>query len=116
MGLGAAPEFIFHRDGKPIEPHVMFWVFKKILGKAGLRNIRFHDVRHTYASLLLSNGASLVYVSKQMGHSTIRITVDVYGHWIPNEKNQVIDILDSGFQARNQQPDATYPQPEAVSI
>ena len=107
MGLGAVPEFIFHQDGKPIERHVIFWVFKKILGKAGLRNIRFHDVRHTYASLLLSNGASPVYVSKQLGHSSIRITVDVYGHWIPNEENQTINILDSGFQSKNQQPDAT---------
>ncbi len=115
MGLGAAPEFIFHQDGKPIEPHVIYWIFKKTLDRAGLRGIRFHDVRHTYASLLLSAGASPVYVSKQMGHSTIRTTVDVYGHWIPNEKNQVIDILDSGFHAGSLQPDATRAQLEVVS-
>jgi len=116
MGLGAAPEFIFRQDGKPIERYVTYWAFKKILVKAGLRSIRFHDVRHTYASLLLSAGASPVYVSKQMGHSTIRITVDVYGHWIPSEKNQVINVLDSGFQERTLQPAATYPQPKPLSI
>lgn len=62
--------------------------FKRALRKAGLRNIRFHDLRHTYASLLLSRGVPVVYVSQQLGHSTPNITFSIYAHWIPNENQR----------------------------
>jgi integrase len=49
------------------------------LEKAGLREIRFHDIRLSFASLLFSDGASPVFVKEQMGHSSIQIAVDIYG-------------------------------------
>jgi integrase len=55
-------------------------VFYDRLDKGKLRKIRFHDLRHTYASLLLQQGESSVYVKEQMGHSSIQVTVDIYGH------------------------------------
>jgi integrase len=64
LGLGSAPELVFHRNGKPIEQNHIRRVFKRILDKAGLRQIRIHDMRHTYASLLLSEGISPVYVKE----------------------------------------------------
>jgi len=48
-----------------------------------LRQIRLHDLRHTYASLMLQNGESVTYVKEQMGHHSIQVTVDLYGHLIP---------------------------------
>ncbi len=54
--------------------------FEKSLQAAGLRKIRFHDLRHTTASLLIQNGAPRAYVNDQLGHSSIKITVDIYGH------------------------------------
>jgi len=59
-GKGMVEEFIFHRNGKPIEQNSIRYPFKRILEKAGLRDIRFHDIRHTYASLLLTAAASPV--------------------------------------------------------
>ena len=50
---------------------------------AGLRHFRIHDLRHTFASLLIQDGASLAYVKEQLGHSTIAVTVDLYGHLVP---------------------------------
>jgi integrase len=44
-----------------------------------------HDLRHTYATMLLMDHYSPAYVQKQLGHSSISITVDIYGHWIPGE-------------------------------
>jgi len=55
-------------------------VFWRGCDKAGIRRRRVHDCRHTFASLLLNNGESLKYVSAQLGHSSIRMTADVYGH------------------------------------
>ena len=53
-----------------------------------------HDLRHTYASLLIENGASLAYVKDQMGHSSIQTTVDVYGHLVPGANKHEVDKLD----------------------
>ena len=65
------------------------------LENAGLRRFRFHDLRHTFGSLLIQDGASLAYVKEQMGHSSIQITVDTYGHLIPGADIAWVDRLDS---------------------
>jgi integrase len=77
------------------------------LEKAELRHFRFHDLRHTYGSLLIREGASLAYVKEQMGHSSIQITVDTYGHLIPGADIAWVDRLDS---TSSQQQTATKPQ------
>jgi integrase len=69
-------------------------VFYKCLEKAGLRRIRIHDLRHTFASLLIAQGESLVYVRDQLGHSSITITVDTYGHLVPGANRSAVDKLD----------------------
>ncbi len=69
--------------------------FYKCLEKVGLRRIRFHDLRHTFATLLLQNGESLAYVKDQLGHSSIRMTVDVYGHLVPGANRQAVNKLPS---------------------
>jgi len=66
------------------------------LEKAGLRRFRFHYLRHTFGSLLIQDGASLAYVKEQMGHSSIQITVDTYGHLVPGADISWVDRLDSG--------------------
>ncbi len=70
-------------------------VFKPCLVKAGIREIRFHDLRHTSGSRLIQRGAPLVYVRDQMGHSSIRVTADTYAHLMPEANLEVIDRLDS---------------------
>jgi integrase len=69
--------------------------FHKCLEKAGLRRIRFHDLRHTFASLLIQNGESLAYVKEQLGHSSIKMTVDVYGHLVPGANRAAVNRLPS---------------------
>jgi integrase len=69
-------------------------VFWPGLAKAGLRRIRIHDLRHTFASLLLQQGETLVYVRDQLGHHSIQITVDIYGHLVPGANRQAVDRLD----------------------
>jgi integrase len=68
-------------------------VFHECLAKAGLRRIWFHDLRHTHATLLLMQGESPVYVKDQLGHSSIKMTVDIYGHWIPGANRQAVSRL-----------------------
>jgi integrase len=108
LGMGEPVEIIFHRNGEPMEQNYIRRVFKRVLKKAGIRNMRFHDIRHTFASLLLSQGESPVYVKEQLGHSSIQITVDIYGHLIPSSNRGAVNRLDST------QPSATYPQPAKI--
>ena len=72
---------------EPVEPGAFYRsVFKPALQIAQLPpGVRLHDLRHTYASLALSRGASPYWVSEQMGHSSYKITLDVYAHWIPKD-------------------------------
>jgi integrase len=106
-GKNEIPEWVFlsagkrekegkHSEGRRVEMHnVKHRHFHKCLAKAGLRRIRFHDLRHTYATLLLMQGESLVYVKDQLGHSSIKMTVDTYGHWIPGSNRQAVNRLPS---------------------
>jgi integrase len=69
-------------------------VWRGFLKDGRLRKIRFHDLRHTFASLHIQNGENLKYICDQMGHSSIKVTVDVYGHLVPGGNRTAADRLD----------------------
>jgi integrase len=69
------------------------------LEKTTLPRIRLHDIRHTFASLLLQQGESLAYVKEQMGHASITTTVDTYGYLVPGANRNAVNRLDDeGYQ------------------
>jgi integrase len=61
---------------------------------AGLPLIRFHDLRHTAATLLLGRGVNPKVVSEMLGHSTIAITLDIYSHVVPHMQQEAASIMD----------------------
>lgn len=85
---------IFHRGAGYYSRNSIANVWKNTLRRAGLRYEKFHNIRHSYASQLLSLGVSPVYVKEQLGHSSIEITVDIYGHWMPSGEAKV-NLLES---------------------
>ncbi len=76
----------------PLEFYKAVWWL--LLRRSELRYRKPHALRHTYASLLIQNGESLAYVRDQLGHSSIRMTVDTYGHLVPGANRQAVDRLD----------------------
>ena len=68
--------------------------FQTALRNAGLPSIRFHDLRHTAASLMLNNGIPVIIVSKRLGHARASITLDVYGHLIPSKQQEAAILMD----------------------
>ena len=83
--VSIADDLVFpSKAGTVLNPsNLIHYHFLPAIEKAGLRRIRFHDLRHTFGSLLIQQGASLTYVKSQMGHASIRTTVDTYAHLIP---------------------------------
>ena len=95
-GWGKVPEWVFIFEAvKPlILSHWRKGVFDRALEKAKLRKVRIHDLRHSYASMLIQAGESLAYVRDQLGHHSIKVTVDIYGHLAPEGNKEAVDRLD----------------------
>ena len=100
------PVWVFpSREGTALEERNVRYVFTRMLEKAELRQIRVHDLRHSFATLLLQAGAPITYVSQQLGHADASITLRVYAHYLPDASRKEVDLLDT-------QPVATPAQPE----
>lgn len=85
-------------DGSMIPPDHVTHKWSKIIKKYALRKITFHQLRHSCASILLNMGYSLAEVSEWMGHSSIRVTKDVYGHLEFQKKQNIAQGLSSKFK------------------
>lgn len=80
--------------GTPFNPRNLLRQYRSLLNAAGVPTIRFHDLRHTAASLMLNHGIPVLIVSKRLGHAKPSITLDIYGHLIPSMQEQVAKIMD----------------------
>ncbi len=80
--------------GKPIDPRRLLKDFKNMLNVGGLPEIRFHDLRHTSATLMLNHGIPIMVVSRRLGHARPSITLNIYGHLIPSMDVMAADKLD----------------------
>ena len=91
----ASPWLFVGRDGGPVTPGA-FWqnLWRPLLKRSGVRYRKPHALRHTFASLLIQQGESLAYVRDQMGHHSIKMTVDIYGHLVPGANKAAVDRLD----------------------
>ena len=69
--------------------------FYRMLKRAGLPRVRFHDLRHTAATLLLARGVNVKVVSEMLGHANVGITLSIYGHVLPHMHQQAADTMDA---------------------
>ena len=86
-------ELVFcHRDGSPFDPSTVTHTFSKIAAKAGFDGLRFHDLRHTYATLGLAGGIDLPTMQELLGHEDIT-TTRVYVHVLDSRKRQAAEVI-----------------------
>ena len=106
------PEWVFSSvTGTALDESNVRKAFNRLLDAAGLRRRGPHQMRHTFASLLLAAGEPITYVSRQLGHRDASITLRVYAHWLPDTSaRKGVDRLDDA------QPSATPAQPEALTV
>ena len=83
-----------HLDGTPLDPSTVTHMFSKVVRKAGLGYLRFHDLRHSYASIMLAAGVNVKVISQSMGHANIGITLDTYAHLLPGMGRSAAESFD----------------------
>lgn len=92
LGLVFSTEF-----GDFLSPTTLRLALRRTLTRAGLPTIRFHDLRHSAATLMLSRGVHPKMASEMLGHSTIAITLDLYSHVTANMQRQAADAIDAAL-------------------
>lgn len=89
-------------DGVPMDPGTLSHGFNRITRRAGLQRFRFHDLRHTFASLMLMAGVHPKIVSEALGHASVAFTLDTYSHVIPGLQEAAMrkldEIVSPGFE------------------
>lgn len=89
------PEWVFlSTTGRRVSETVLRNVFYYCLEKAELRRVRFHDLRHTFASLLIQQGANPKYIQETLGHGSISVTMDIYSHLFEGDHRHQVSRLD----------------------
>ena len=85
-------------DSRPFDPDMITHDFRARMKRAGLHGLRFHDLRHSFASLMLAAGEQPKVVQAALGHSSIMVTMDIYGHLMPgagkDAARRLADYLD----------------------
>ena len=81
-------------------------VWKPVARKAEMEATRFHDLRHFFASQLIANGETAAYVRDQMGHPSIKVTFDTYGHLFPGRGKEASDRYEKSMEEARQKPSA----------
>jgi len=98
LGLGAGGEdawvFAGHAGG-PLDPDAFAKRFRRIAQRAGLPDAHLHSLRHAHAVLSLQAGCDLKTVSMRLGHESIRLTADTYGHVVESVQRDAADRLDA---------------------
>jgi integrase len=80
--------------GRPIHPRNVTRTLTAILGRAGLPRIRFHDLRHSHATILLAAGENPRVVQERLGHAQISLTLQTYSHVLPDLQRQAAEKID----------------------
>ena len=85
-------------DGTPVRPDAVTDGFRRLAWRLGFRGVRFHDLRHTHATLLLQQGVHPKIVSERLGHSSVAITLDTYSHVLPGLQRVVARRFDEAVR------------------
>ena len=103
LRLGVRPDgdtfVVTQADGSPLQPRSITHEWVRLLGKRGLRRIRFHDLRHAHATHLLASGVHPKVASERLGHSKVGITLDLYSHVMPGMQEDAVAKVDAALRA-----------------
>ena len=104
------------KDGEPRNPSAVYHRFKIILERAGCKNIRFHDLRHTFTTMALENGMDVKTLSDMIGHVSAETTLNIYSHITDTMRLQAAVKIDREIGGKNAEiPESKNEPPQTVS-
>jgi integrase len=92
--------FVLHRDEEPVRTRLFQYQWSRTTKAAGLPAIRYHDLRHAYASMLISAGCSVKAVQHALGHAAAATTLDLYAHMWPGDEDRIRQAVDLALTQR----------------
>lgn len=98
------------QQGRPLHAAQVEAAMVSYKAKAQVSKIRFHDLRHAHATLLLNAGVQVKVVSERLGHSTIRTTLDIYAHVLPDMQQEAVEAMERMYNRPFSLPPVTAPQ------
>jgi len=100
----ATDQVVDRPDGSPVNPATFSAEWSKFIRRKGLPRVRFHDLRHAHATLMLLQGVHPKIVSERLGHSNIGITLDIYSHVLPTMQSEAAQAFDDLFGTSTEAP------------
>ena len=98
LGQGGRPELVFTTlDGDPITPDVLSKAWSRQTAAKGMPQVHFHALRHTHASMLISEGIDIVQISKRLGHASPTITLNTYSHLFKKDDDDLVSALEKAL-------------------
>ena len=88
---------MLQRDGDPLRHGLFAYYWDQARTKANLPGVRYHDLRHAFASALIAAGCSVKAVQKALGHASAATTLDIYGHLWPGDDDRIRQAVTAAF-------------------
>ncbi len=92
---GFSEKWYVFGDKEPLSPNILRYNKNKYTQLAGVKQIRIHDFRHSCASVLINNGASIMVVAKFLGHAKIDETLNTYSHLLKNKMDEIVQTVNN---------------------
>ena len=92
-------------EDSPLNPHTVYRKTQQILERAGCKKVRFHDLRHTFATMSLENGMDIKTLSNMIGHASVATTLDIYSHITDEMLKNAARTIDRGIGKANSRPE-----------
>jgi integrase len=103
LGLGKSPPdspVLATYDGKPQSPGAITKAWARAMAAFGMPDVGLHSLRHTHVSMLISSGMDVLTISRRIGHASVKVTLDTYGHLIHGADDRAAQIMDAEFGSK----------------
>jgi integrase len=89
--------FVLHRDGEPVDYNTFNYYWRRAAKAAGVKGVRYHSLRHAFASMLIAGGCSVKAVQRALGHASAATTLNLYAHMWPGDDDRIRQAANHAF-------------------
>ena len=98
MGKAPADSFVLAGDGKPQNPSATSKSWGRAMTAIGIPDVGLHSLRHTHVSMLIASGMDILTISRRIGHASVKVTLDTYGHLVHGTDDKAAEVMDAALR------------------